>query len=120
MESRMDEAWTLNDSLASVCADLLSQRQFEPFVRSLFAGPSGAWRKVADLCGGLAQLPPLCAELFAGHGEVLMVTHLPWPGPECDGFSLVLFVHHGELWSTIAAYNRQRLERAGLPVIGDV
>jgi hypothetical protein len=106
----VDEPWTLEDSLSSVCADLLSERRFEPFVHRLFASPPGSWQTVAECCGGLPELPHHAAELFADHAEALVVTHLPWPEAESAGYALVLFVHHGELWSTIAAYNRQRLE----------
>jgi hypothetical protein len=107
---RVDASWTLEDSLSSVCADLLSERRFGPFVHRLFASPPGAWHTVAECCGGLAELPRHAAELFAEHAAALVVTHLPWPEPEATGYALVLFVHHGELWSTIAAYNRQRSE----------
>jgi hypothetical protein len=106
----MDEPWTPEDSLSSVCADLLSERRFEPFVRRLFASPPGAWLRVAECCGGLGELPRHAAELFADHADALVVTHLPWPEQEGVGYALVLFVHHRELWSTIAAYNCQRLE----------
>lgn len=108
---RMDEAWTLHDSLSSLCADLLSLAKFEPFVHCLFATPAGAWRTVAECCGALPELPDQAAELFANHGNSLVVTHLPWPEPGDNGYALVLFVHGGEMWSSIAAYNRQLLEK---------
>jgi hypothetical protein len=110
-----DEPWTLEDSLSSTCADLLSQRRFEPFVRRLFSCPQGTWIRVADHCAGLPELPEHAAHLFKDHSEALVVTHLPWPEPECIGFALVLFVHYAELWSTIAAYNRERLDLRGTP-----
>jgi hypothetical protein len=109
----VDEPWTLEDMLSSVCADLLSERRFEPFVRRLFASPSGSWQSVAECCNGLPALPSLASELFAAHAEALVVTYLPWPDPDSSGNVLVLFVHSGELWSTIAAYNRQRLSEQG-------
>ena len=115
----MDEPWTLEDSLSSVCADLLSERRFESFVRRLFASPPGAWQRVADCCSGMPELPRHAAEVFANHAAALVVTHLPWPEPDSAGYAMVLFVHPGELWSTIAAYNRRRLEgsRQGEPDI---
>jgi len=78
----MDEPWSLTDSLSGVCADLLSFEKFGPFVRRLFECPPGAWRTVAGLCGGMPELPGHAAELFAGHGDSLVATHLAWPGPE--------------------------------------
>lgn len=106
----VDEKWTLEDLLSSVCADLLSERRFEPFVHQLFASQQGQWRTVAECCCDLPELPRNAADLFADHAESLVVTHLPWPEAASTGYELILFVHHGELWSTIAAYNRQRLD----------
>src|SRR5262245_11172040 len=105
----MDERWTLADSLSSVCGDLLSFEKFEPFLHRLFATPAGSWHTVTELCAGLTEMPSHTEKLFAEHAAMLVVTHLPWPDPEVVGSALVLFVHHGELWSTIAAYNRNRL-----------
>lgn len=110
----MDEPWTLEDLLSSVCADLLSERQFELFVSRLFASPLGIWQTVAECCCGLPELPRHAAKLFADHAAALVVTHLPWPEPDSPGYALVLFVHSGELWSTIAAYNRRQFERQEL------
>lgn len=107
---RVDEPWTLEDTLSSVCADLLSEQRFEPFVHRLFAAPPGSWRTVAECCRDLPEPPRHAAELFAEHAAALVVAHLPWPEAKSTGYALVLFVHHGELWSTIAPYNRQRLE----------
>ena len=94
----MDEQWTLEDSLSGVCADLLSERRFEPFARRLFSSPPGVWRTVAGCCVELPELPRHAAELFAGHAAALVVTHLPWPKAESDGYSLVLFVHREEYY----------------------
>ena len=107
----MEEQWTLGDTLSSVSADLLSYKRFEPFLDCLFATPSGSWHAVADCCSGLSQLPEFAEELFDQHGTAFQVTHLPWPEPGCGAYALILFVHTGELWSNIAAYNRGRLER---------
>jgi hypothetical protein len=104
-----DERWTLEDSFSTVCADLLSEQRFEPFVRKLFALPSGAWHTVARLCGGLPELPTQATELFAQHSHSLLVSYLPWPGS--DEYALVIFLDSSEMWSTIATYNRQLLER---------
>jgi hypothetical protein len=109
----VDEPWTLADSLSSVCADLLSFEKFEPFVHRLFASPTGSWHTVAECCRELLELPQHAAELFADHAEALVVTHLPWPEAETTGYALVLFVDTSEFWSTIAAYNRQRVEEKG-------
>jgi hypothetical protein len=109
----VDEPWTLADSLSSVCADLLSFEKFEPFVHRLFASPRGSWRTVAECCRDLLELPQHAPELFADHADALVVTHLPWPEADSTGYALVLFVHTSELWSTIAAYNRLRLEQKG-------
>ena len=66
---------------------------------------------VADCCSGLPALPGFASEVFAGHAAPFVVTYLPWPGsPEGDPYALVLFVHTGELWSTVAAYNRSALD----------
>ncbi len=103
----MDEAWPLAERLSNVAADLLSERRFEPFIRRLFAVSPGTFQAVADCCSGLPALPGFAAEVFAEHGDSFLVTHLPWPGsPENDTYTLVLFVHTEELWSTIAVYNR--------------
>jgi hypothetical protein len=109
----VDEPWTLADSLSRVCADLLSVEKFEPFVHHLFGSPPGSWRSVAECCSELLEVPQHATELFADHAEALVVTHLPWPEAKSTGYALVLFVHTSELWSTIAAYNRQRLQQKG-------
>ena len=105
----MSDRWTLEDSLSSVCADLLSERRFEPFVHRLFANPAGTWLRVVDGCVDLKQLASHVGGVIREHAEELQVTHLPWPEPDSDGNSLVVFVHRSELWSTTATYNRQRL-----------
>jgi hypothetical protein len=106
----VDESWTIEDSLSSVCADLLSFEKFEPFVSRLFASPSGSWQTVAGLCSELSELPEHGAELFAGNAAALVVTHLTWPEGESSEYALVLFFHQVEFWSTVAMYNRQRLQ----------
>lgn len=111
----MDQPWTLEDSLSSVCADLLSFEKFEPFVRRLLASPSGAWLTIAECCRDLPELPKYAEELFADDAEALVVSHLAWPETESEGYELVLFVHCRELWSTVASYNRLRLERSVVP-----
>lgn len=107
----MGEEWPLGEKLASVAADLLSHRRFEAFLSQLFAVSPGTWQTVASCCCGLAELPEHAAELFADHCPDFVVTHLPWPLPECEGWAMVLFARPGEWWSTTAAYNRALLEQ---------
>lgn len=105
----MEKHWELEDMLSNVCTDLLSFKKFEPFLRLLFASPPGTWHKVSECCGSLTELPRYSEKLFSEHADALVVTYLPWPEPYTGGYALVLFVHYGELWSTTAAYNRERL-----------
>ena len=107
----MDQSRTLEDSLSSVCADLLSFKKFEPFVHRLFASSPGVWLTVAECCRDLPELPKYAEKLFVDHAKALVVSHLPWPEAESARYGLVLFVHYGELWSTVAYYNRLRLEQ---------
>ncbi len=103
----MEEACPLEEKLSNVAADLLSERRFEAFVRRLFAAPPGVWQGVAACCSSMPVLPGLAAEVFAGHAECFVVTHLPWPGlPSRDPYALVLFLHADIMWSTTALYNR--------------
>jgi hypothetical protein len=113
----MNEPNPLGALLTSLSADLLSERRYEAFCHRLFAVPSGTWQRVADLCAELTDLPAETLDVLATHADNLFVTHLPWPGPTLgepeDSYALVLFVHAGELWSTIVAYNREMLRRGG-------
>lgn len=107
----MEESWPLEERLSNIAADLLSERRFEPFVRRIHAVAPGTWQAVSDCCCDLTGLPNSAAAVFARHAHAFVVTHLPWPGSaEGDLFSLVLFVHTEEHWSTIAAYNRAILQ----------
>jgi hypothetical protein len=111
----MNEPQPLGDLLATLAADLLSERRYEAFCHRLFTVPAGAWQRVAELCAGFTDLPAGATQLFAAHADDFVVTHLPWPGPSPgepeDSYALVLFVHAGEMWSRIAAYNREILRR---------
>lgn len=109
----MDETDPLRENLANVAADLLSCRRFQPILRRLFAAPAGAWQTVASCCSGAVELPEFAADLFAEHADRFVVTYLPWPGlPADDPGCMVVFVHGGELWSTIAYFNRASLDLA--------
>jgi hypothetical protein len=75
----------------------------------LFASPFGAWGRVAECCDGLAEVPRHAAEVFVEHVESLVVTHLEYPERDSPAFSVILFFHKDNLWSTTATYDRERL-----------
>jgi hypothetical protein len=100
----------LCERLAGVAADLLSERRYQPALRYLFTAPAGVWQSVASCCAGLGDLPDFAPAILAEHADQFVVTHLPWPGLSRDDTGcMVLFAHSGELWSSIAFFNRATL-----------
>jgi hypothetical protein len=96
----------VREVLANIAADLLSERQYTPFLRRLLAGPSGSWRSVAPLCEGLPRLAANACEAFQSCGERFTVTHLAWPGlPPDDPGRMVLFFLDEDFWSFAAYFN---------------
>jgi hypothetical protein len=109
----MEESDPLQESVANVAADLLSQRRFQPIVRCILEVPAGVWQTVASCCSGAEELPKFAADIFAEHADRYVVTYLPWPGLDADDPGcMIVFVHDDELWSTTVYFNRASLENA--------
>jgi len=80
------------DRVESVCWELLSESEHQPFLRHLFTQvPAGCWEKLRE--------------------ENIYVTWLEVPGGPDEGFRLVLFVHSKSDWTMTATYNIARLLR---------
>lgn len=97
----------IEEQLYDMSADLLSERQFLPFVERLFAEEPGAWSTVASLCNGISlaedRIRSLCDQLEGN----LVVTWLEYVGgPYGPGFASVIFFEDQLLWSSIAVYNK--------------
>lgn len=86
------------------CADLLSLRQNEGFMRLLMRSDAGAWLSVADAARTSGVQPPP----HSGLREDLRVTWLVHP-TSGDGDAVVVFYSPDTMWSTLAIYNRARL-----------
>ena len=86
---KLDEQVSIEDRLSGICADLLSEKRFEPFLLRVFAVAVGIWQSVVDCCSELNALPSDAIELFSTHGKELVVAHLPWPQPDCAEYSVV-------------------------------
>ncbi len=102
--------WNLQAQVESLCADLLSDRSNEEFIWRLSGLPQGQWVSLIEPCSGL-DLPSSHLETIAFIGDLIQVTHLPWPNgdsPKKD--VLILFAHTPELWTYCAYYNLRVLE----------
>lgn len=98
------------EALDDLFADLVSRRQFEPFLRSVFELSSGAWAPLPTLVAGLSRdALPAVAEMTTSPP---MVTWLADPrGVEREGYALVLCFWETALWSKVALVNRARLQQ---------
>jgi hypothetical protein len=70
MDDRDPDAQMLLDRLASVAADLLSQRRYRPFLRRLLSAEREAWRPACELCDGMEPLPADAPAAFKACGDM--------------------------------------------------
>ena len=110
------------DELADLCADLLAEVRYEPFVARLFAGPAGRWQLLADLVIGLDRIR---ATVTALDRVLTSQTRATWiPYPECaegPGYATVMFFNEARMsriWiyhqdRTISAQHHDRLSDPG-------
>jgi hypothetical protein len=92
--------------LVDLCADLLAEARYEPFVARLLAGPAGHWRLLTDLVTGLDEIQAGIAALDRLLSSQTRVTWLPYP--ECaegPGYATVMFFNESGM-SRIWIYNR--------------
>ena len=105
----VDTAANAAEKLADLCADLLAEVRYEPFLTRLFAGPAGEWQLLAGL---LSDLGDIHAEVAALDKILSNRTRTAWlEYPECaDGpdYATVMFFNEGEV-GRIWVYNRGRL-----------
>jgi len=106
----MDEIDRLQANLASVAADLLSERRFQPILRRIFSVAPGVWQTVASCCSGTIEQPRTAPQVFAAHADRFYVAYLPWPSHSADDPGCMILFVHDELWSTIAYFNRASLK----------
>jgi hypothetical protein len=86
------------------CADLLSERRYECFLRGLFGRPKGEWVGAAALCANTRTHLPSDEALPAD----LYVTWLDEP-TGTEGFVTVVFFLQNDHRSMAAVYNRRYL-----------
>lgn len=89
------------DVLQELCADIVSEKRYEPALLRLFGEKPGAWMTTKSLCEAARQPVP---------GAKATVTWLPAPG-EPD-YAVILFFDPDSLWSTTALYNTSRLHKS--------
>jgi len=96
------------DDLADLCADLLAEVRYEPFVARLFAGPAGRWQLLTDLVIGLDEIRASVTALDQALPSRTRATWLPYP--ECaegPGYATVMFFNEGGM-SRIWIYHQDR------------
>lgn len=99
---------TAEDVLSNLCADLVSEKRFEPALAHLFRDRAvGEWVPLVDLY----------RRAGAPTGDLRPATCAMWlPVPSGDPDSaLVYFCDEELMWSTTAFYNVARLFRAPQP-----
>jgi len=97
------------DELAALCADLLAEVRYEPFVSRLLDQPAGRWQLLTELVIGLDEIKTGIASL----DETLSCqTRTAWlEHPDCSegpGYITVLFFNEGGM-NRIWIYNRTRV-----------
>lgn len=96
------------DELADFTADLLALKSNQPFLKALFAQPTGCWLELKNLCSNLdTVLRDLTALEARGRGQ-LRVTWLEHPQTSPD-YCLVLFYFDTLGWNSLALYHRSQV-----------
>lgn len=104
------DALDLEDELADFTADLLALQSNQPFLKALFAYPSGHWMNLQDLCD-LSSVTNALASLEAqGQGQ-LRVTWLEHPETSLD-YCLILFYMNSLGWNSLALYHRSLIAKS--------
>jgi hypothetical protein len=101
----------VREQLETLCADIVSLRRNEPFLRRLFQAGMAEWRSAAHLCDGLPELAVDIAELERRAGDSLRVMWVDRPWGEVADHCLVIFYLEETISGFFATYNRARLER---------
>jgi hypothetical protein len=97
------------DELAALCADLLAEVRYEPFVLRLLAEPAGRWQPLTNLVVGLEEVQ---AGITALEQTLSCQTWTAWlEHPDCaegPGYVTVVFFNEGGM-SRVWIYNRDRV-----------
>lgn len=87
----------MTDEIEGFCADILSERVYESFVRAVVSQPMGGWGLLPELCAGHTDdLPERADEVF--------VAWLP-DARGTSGYVTLFFFSPVSLWSYAAIYN---------------
>ena len=95
--------------VGDLLADLVSLRENEPFLVSLFAMAQGDWTSVRRLCSGLSGIDEALNRI--GTSTELMAAWLTDPlAGSRSGYCLVALYSEENMRCEVAVYNRARLE----------
>jgi len=101
----------IEEELYDLSADLLTEQRFFPFIERLFAQNPGVWSRVELLCSGIPLIEDRVQSLSAQLEGNFMVSWLDYSGgPYVSGFASIMFFEDQLLWSSIAVYNRERIQ----------
>lgn len=97
------------DELAALCADLLAEVRYEPFIVRLLNVPAGQWQLLAKLVVGLDEIQ---AGVTSLDKTLSCQTWTAWiEHPDCTegpGYITVIFFNEGGM-SRVWIYNRARV-----------
>lgn len=104
----------IEEALAGFCADLVSFKHNEAFLKRLFQEDAGTMLWVRDLGTGMDDIASRTAELERTANGSLRTGWLEFSNsPYGEGYAIILFFVEEIFWHTLALFNRNTLEKAG-------
>lgn len=102
----------LNEKFMDLTADLVSERASEPFLQMLLALPAGQWLSLRSTCADLPSASLLIAAFEKRYKTSLYAVWLMQPEAENnnDDYGVVIFYADALLLSSVAIYNKARLQ----------